>query len=103
MLDATPLGRLAHPAQRADDERRLRSLLSAGVVVLLPEVTDFEVRRNLLLHNLVASIRKLDLLKVTLVYVPITTAVMLKAADLWADARRRGHPTADAKELDCDV
>jgi predicted nucleic acid-binding protein len=28
---------------------------------------------------------------------------MLKAAELWADARRSGHPTADPKELDCDV
>jgi len=28
---------------------------------------------------------------------------MLKAAELWAVARRRGRPTADLKELDCDV
>ena len=28
---------------------------------------------------------------------------MLKAAELWAEARRSGMPTADPKELDCDV
>jgi predicted nucleic acid-binding protein len=28
---------------------------------------------------------------------------MLRAAELWADARRRGNPTADPKELDADV
>ena len=28
---------------------------------------------------------------------------MLRAAELWAEARRRGRPTADPKELDCDV
>jgi predicted nucleic acid-binding protein len=28
---------------------------------------------------------------------------MLKAAIIWAEARRRGQPTADPKELDCDV
>lgn len=28
---------------------------------------------------------------------------MLKAAELWADARKRGKPTADPKELDGDV
>lgn len=36
-------------------------------------------------------------------YLPITTAVMLKAAELWAEARRSGQPTADAKALDGDV
>jgi predicted nucleic acid-binding protein len=103
MLDATPLGRLARPKPRPDDERRLRSLLVSGVEVFVPEVTDFEVRRNLLLHNLLPSIRELDRLKATLIYAPISTPVMLRAAELWADARRRGHPTADPRELDCDV
>jgi predicted nucleic acid-binding protein len=28
---------------------------------------------------------------------------MLKAAELWAMARRVGQPTADPNELDCDV
>ena len=28
---------------------------------------------------------------------------MLRAAELWADARRRGRSTADPKELDADV
>lgn len=36
-------------------------------------------------------------------YAPLTTEVMLKAAELWAEARRRGQPTADPKELDGDV
>jgi hypothetical protein len=36
-------------------------------------------------------------------YLPITTAAMRLAADLWAQARGRGTPTADPKELDSDV
>ena len=61
------------------------------------------MRRSLLLHGLADSIAALDMLKSRLIYVPITTAVMLRAAELWADARRTGRPTADPKELDCDV
>ncbi|HLH22492.1 MAG TPA: hypothetical protein VK066_08205 [Chloroflexota bacterium] len=36
-------------------------------------------------------------------YLPLTTATMQRAAELWAAARRRGMPTADPKELDGDV
>jgi hypothetical protein len=46
---------------------------------------------------------RLDALKTKLIYQPITTTTMLKAAELWADARMRGRPTADPKELDADV
>ena len=36
-------------------------------------------------------------------YVPLTTASMRKAADLWADARNRGIPTGDIHSIDGDV
>lgn len=36
-------------------------------------------------------------------YIPISTATMRKAAELWAGARRKGIPTADEKEIDGDV
>ena len=49
------------------------------------------------------GLARLDLLKDTLDYLPLTTEVMLKAAELWAQARNQGTPTADPKALDCDV
>ena len=49
------------------------------------------------------GLERLDLLKNTLDYLPLTTSVMLIAAELWAQARNQGTPTADAKALDCDV
>ncbi|MEQ9373002.1 MAG: hypothetical protein RIG63_28870 [Coleofasciculus chthonoplastes F3-SA18-01] len=70
---------------------------------MLPEIADYEVRRELLRVGKVVSIRRLDQLKAAITYRPITTAVMLKAAELWAEARRRGKPTADSKALDGDV
>jgi predicted nucleic acid-binding protein len=50
-----------------------------------------------------AGLRRLDQLKATLTYLPLSTSIMLEAARLWAQARQQGHPTADPKELDCDV
>ncbi len=36
-------------------------------------------------------------------YLPLTTAAMLLAAEFWAQARQQGRPTADAAALDADV
>jgi hypothetical protein len=36
-------------------------------------------------------------------YAPITTEAMLKAAELSAEARSAGKPTADEKALDADA
>ena len=36
-------------------------------------------------------------------YRPLTTEVMLLAAQLWADARKRGKTTAEPNSLDGDV
>lgn len=103
MLDTTPLGLLARRRPAPDDLLRLDTLVAAGTELFIPEIADFEVRRSFLLHNLKHSIRELDFLKAKLVYLPISTSAMLTAASMWAEARRKGMPTADARELDCDV
>ncbi|MEO1145783.1 MAG: nucleic acid-binding protein [Cyanobacteria bacterium J06638_22] len=69
----------------------------------VPEISDYEVRRELLRAGLLRSLRRLDSLKRTLDYIPIQTDTMLLAAELWAEARKTGQPTADAKALDGDV
>ena len=69
----------------------------------IPEVIDYELRRELLRAGKASGISKLDGLKTVLRYRPITTTAILRAADLWADARRKGIPTGDPKKLDIDV
>jgi len=103
MLDSGPLGKIAHPRPNPEIVEWLNQLLDANATIVIPEITDYEVRRSLLLSGLTKSVARLDQLKHVLVYRPITTSVMLKAAELWADARKRGKPTADLKELDGDV
>ncbi len=49
------------------------------------------------------ALSRLDGLKQTLVYLPLTTNIMLDAAHLWAEAWKRGRPTGDPRELDGDV
>jgi predicted nucleic acid-binding protein len=77
-------------------------LLAAGVRLFVPEIADYEVRRKLLHLGSSGGIRRLDQAKAGLVYAPLTTAVMLQAAELWAQARRAGQPTAAPDALDGD-
>ena len=106
LLDSAPVGMVTNPKATSltlECQRWLDSLQSRGYEVVFPEIVDYEVRRELLRAGKVAGIRKLDLLKAQLIYLPITTEAMLKAAELWAEARKRGRPTADPKALDGDV
>ena len=48
ILDSGPLGRIAHPRPNREIAERLEGLLGSGVVVIVPEIADYEVRRNLL-------------------------------------------------------
>jgi predicted nucleic acid-binding protein len=103
VLDTGPLGRLVHPASNPEIVRWLEGELTRGIPVIIPEIADYELRRSLLLEGLTRSLHRLAQLETTLVYLPLTTAVMQHAAELWAETRRRGRPTADAQALDGDV
>lgn len=104
-LDSGPLGMVSNPRGKPDALRChewARSLLAAGVRVFVPEIADYEVRRELIRNGATAGIRRLDQIKAGLDYAPITTDVMLKAAELWAVTRRAGRPTAAPEALDGD-
>jgi predicted nucleic acid-binding protein len=83
----------------------LAALESSGVLVAVPEFADYEIRRELIRAGITAGIARLDALKKRFLYVPITTAAMLKAAELWGAVRVLGIPTAapDALDGDCIV
>ncbi len=79
MLDAGPLG---HACRRVGtplgDRCRLwiDGLLARGVDVIIPEIADYEVRRELTRIGASGSLHRLDALVMTggLKYAPITTA-----------------------------
>jgi predicted nucleic acid-binding protein len=106
VLDSGPLGLVTNP-RGSDVSVRcnawLEELLTRGTRIVVPEIADYEVRRELMRAGKLAGVRRLDALKLALNYVPITTEAMLLAAELWATARQQGKPTADDKALDGDV
>lgn len=104
-LDTGPVGLISSPRSRPAAlacQRWARDLIAAGVRVLVPEVADYEVRRELVRLGATAGLARLDRLKVGFEYLPITTDAMLRAAELWAQARRGGRPTAHPRDLDAD-
>jgi len=69
----------------------------------VPEITDYEVRRELIRIQSYSALANLDAYHVQLDYLPLTTTAMRLAAELWAQARTAGHPTAPDPALDSDV
>jgi len=102
-LDSGILGLVSHPRPNQEFAEWFDDVLTTKVVISIPEIADYEVRRELLRVNKAAGVARLDQLKATFAYLPLTTSVILQAAQLWAQARQLGRPTADPKELDCDV
>lgn len=106
LLDAGPLGMVTNPRESVENrecKNWLKTLLSAGVRVMIPEGADYEVRRELIRAGRTKGIARLDLLAEQLGYVPVTTEIFRKAAEIWAEMRKSGTPTAHDKALDFDV
>ena len=83
-------------------------LLARGIYVTSSELCDYEVRRSLLLNKLknplaTQSLNNLDELQEIIEFFPLTNPVMKQAAQLWAETRRQGLPTADVENIDVDV
>jgi predicted nucleic acid-binding protein len=105
ILDSGPLGLAARRPGLAQVQQCLawlNALDQAGATIAIPEIADFEVRRELLRARITSGIGRLDRLKAQSLYLPITTAAMLRAAEFWADVRQRGVPTASPDALDAD-
>jgi predicted nucleic acid-binding protein len=67
------------------------------------EINDYEVRRELLRKNAHKQIRRLDELINSSEFLPFDRPMMLYAAEVWAQLRNAGIPTADDGALDGDV
>jgi hypothetical protein len=108
LLDSGPLSlacrNRAHPAA-IPFHLWMDGLVARGAEIVVPEIADYEVRRELTRIGATPSLHRLDALVTLgrLLYSPITTVQMREAARIWADARNRGVPTASRDALDADV
>jgi len=103
VLDTGPLSLVTHPKASGGGGQWLRSLLLGGTQVVVPEICDYELRRELLRAQKTSSVARLDQLEEDLEYLPISTQAMRRAAELWAHARQTGQPTAGNKAIDADM
>ena len=83
VLDSGVLGLVTNPSAAPEPENCktwLKRLLLNGVTVAVPEIADYEVRRELIRADKLRGLRTLDVLRSQLIFIPITSAMMLKAA-----------------------
>ncbi len=107
-LDSGPLGLITQP-QRSHEVIAitdwLKNCLVAGARVVVPAIVYYEIKRELLRANKTIGIARLDAFVNAAPdrYVPLTDDALRFAAELWAQSRRAGRPTADATALDIGV
>ncbi len=104
-IDTGPLGLLTHPGkseQRDKCVQWLATLSKRGVRVILPEINDYELRREYWLNDSQNALSRLDALASRIQYLPLSTEAMQRSARMWAQAWKGGFPTADRHALDGD-
>jgi predicted nucleic acid-binding protein len=106
LLDSGPLGLVTNPRATAASQECsfwLERIVHGNHLVVIPEIVDYELRREFLRGRMTGALTTLEALALRLAFVPITTPVMRQAAEFWAIARNRGMATADDKALDGDM
>ncbi len=106
ILDSGPVGLVTNPKQSPESiacKRWLDDMIDNFHEIVLPEVIDYEIRRELIRAQNTTGLDRLDDLKRKVTYLPLNTDAMLKAAEFWAACRQRHQPTANNAALDVDV
>jgi len=109
LLDSGPLGLIVRAPSKPQVVRCLnwlKAVSATGAAVFIPEIAEYEVRRELLRIRAVGSLRRLEhyLNPIGgLKHLTLSTDAMIKAAEFWALLRQTGMPTASPDALDADA
>ena len=107
VLDSGPLSDVSRPIGHIIGDRCrawVSSLTAKGDNFVVPEIADYEVRRELARKGYRAGLARLDsLMSSGFVYAPVTTDAWRRAAAFWGVVRNLGKPTAPPDALDGDA
>jgi len=113
LLDTNLLMRACHPKNHPDVKGWLQAWLdyagrTNGVEIVVSSVADYELRRGYLSEldrkdDERKAMDRLDQLCAALGVQPVSSRNFLDAAAMWANARRKGYPTASERDVDWDV
>lgn len=110
VIDSGPLGEIIKRHPSADTIRWIEFINENKIALRIPEIIDYETRRELILQGLKGniesykSISNLTKYRQTNRLIPLEPSITLTdACELWADLRFNSQPTADRKNIDVDV
>lgn len=106
LLDTSVLGIVTNPKASPPVvacRQWMEALINGGARLIVPEIADYELRRELLRAGKAPGLTLLDSLIAQVEYLPLTTTAMRQAAAFWAQARQIGQSTAGDKTIDCEV
>lgn len=107
VLDSFPLSNATNPrgtVSNLETAQWLQRLGDMRVRVIVPEIVDYEVRRELIRAKKITGLQRLDSLYENQVeYLELKTPMMRRAAEMWSIARQKGRPTAPDLSLDADM
>jgi toxin FitB len=102
LLDANPLSQVTHPKIKLEVRDWMQYLRENNISLKSPEISVYEVRRELIRLNNNKSIERLNQF-ISHSLIPINSETFVQAAIFWAEVRNQGKPTSDNKSLDCDA
>jgi predicted nucleic acid-binding protein len=111
LLDSSPLGLIVRAPSPSKPQVGqclvwVQAMFASGAAVVIPEITHYEVRRELLRIRAVGSLRRLDFAldrRSGFRHLALSTDAIIKAAEYWAAVRHVGVPTASPDALDADA
>ena len=103
VLDARPLSQICHPRKWEEISDWFLKVIASGHRIVIPEITDYEVRRLLVKRGATRQLEELDGNVDDFYYAPLSTELMREAAQIWAEAENSGHRFGHPKTLNADA